>query len=142
MDKLAADVTTLMIAVTGLLVVVGALIPAARRLAVKVFVGYVAIPALLGTVLIYMASSVSKALAGTPMPSWFVLVPVLLLAPIVSFVLGLKIITGIVRVLFGERAAGHVGGVIALRVIDRIFGRRRGRPIPAADHTADDQPQP
>jgi hypothetical protein len=90
----------------------------------------------------YTGSSVSKALASTPMPSWLVLVPVLLLAPIVSFVLGLKLLTGIVRAIFGERAAGHVGGVIALRVIDRIFGRRHGRPIPAADHTADDQPQP
>jgi len=138
MEQFVTDFTTLTITAVGLLVVIGAVFPGARRLAGRLFVGYVAIPAIIGAVFLYALSSISTALTGMPAPPWWILVIIFLLAPLVTAVLGLQCLSGIVRLLFGERAAGHVAAVLTLRTIDRISGRRHGRPIPPTEDPVED----
>lgn len=138
MDKLATDFTAIIITVIGMLIVVSAVFPGARRFAGRLFIGYVAIPAVIGAVFLYALSSISMAVTGMPVPSWWIFVVIFLLAPLVTAVLGLQLLTGIVRLLFGERAAGHVAAVLTLRTIDRISGRRHGRPIPPTEDPVED----
>ena len=68
---------------------------------------------------------------------WMWLLPLLIIAPFVLLRLLAGLFESTLCLLlgprFGARAAGHIGGVLSVRLIDWALGRRRGRPIPEFD---------
>ena len=100
----------------------------------RTWAAYLITPAVITFVLWPLLAPFATALLTAALAHWWWLVPLLLIAPIVAVILGMRLLIAILTFLFGTRVAGHVGGVLTTRLIDRITGRQQGRPIPQWEH--------
>ena len=126
MFLLATDTIIAWAAVVGICL---AIFGASRRLA-YFLIGPAVVRWLVAPAIVSMA----PALLAVAEAHWLWFLPVIMIAPFLLVRAFAAILEGALRVLLGPRvgtrAAGHVGGVLGVRLIDWALGRRRGRPIP------------
>jgi hypothetical protein len=95
---------------------------------------FLLVPGVIRWVAIPLLASAARPLGQFAAAHWFWFLPFALLAPFAAVRLLAHIFERALRLLLGPRigneAAGFIGGILSLRLLDWITGRRRGRPIP------------
>lgn len=98
------------------------------------WVEFLVAPAMVRWVIIPVLPIVGRAVLSVVAAHWVWLLPLLLVAPLILVRLFAGFFESALCLLLGPhvgaRAAGHVAGVMGIRLTDWLFGRRRGRPIP------------